>query len=282
MALGVEAIHIEVCKVQVADPHIRRDRQPLFLGRLDHGHAPRGGQAAKMGRRPGLLDQQQGAVDGDRFRRFGDPGQSQAGADPPLMHGPVVAQVAVLRGDENRHGETGGVFQGPSQHFRVDHGPARVGKADATSLLQRRRLRESLSGQALGQGPQWVDARFGDAMLALMHQFNDGRGVGHGPGVRRAHHAGHAGAGGGFRFRSDGGLVFRARFAHMHAEVNNARTDALPLQSQLQVRREIRHWIENGNDFAIRDVHIARLVDPAGGTNDMAVPDLNAHRRQLP
>jgi hypothetical protein len=102
------------------------------------------------------------------------------------MRHAILAQKGILRLQPDREIEGGGILQCTHQHLRVDHRYAGLAKGNAAGLVQFGHLRQSLAGQAEGEGADGIDMGKTSMPGAVLEHLDQARFVEGRIGVRRA------------------------------------------------------------------------------------------------
>ncbi len=282
LAVGVVAAHDLVGEQQVMRGHLRGHPDAARLGVAHEPHRARGGDVGDVQVRPGQLGEDDVARHHHVLGGGGLAGEPEIGGHEPLVHGPAVRELAVLRVADDRHAEGQGVLHRPAVELRVHHALAVVGEGDAAGLGLLGQLRELRALEVAAHRADRIhaddafDLRAGQDVVGDRAVVVDRERVGH------ARDRGEAARRGGPRAARDRLLVLEARLAQVHVHVDEARAHHLAGRVHRLGARGRLQALAHLVDAAVRDPDVLHRVGAAGRIHHAPAPDQQVHALLLP
>ncbi len=193
------------------------------------------------------------------------------------MGKPTFGQVAVLRVEDHRQIEGGGIFQGAAQVAIAGKFGEAVTESDAAGFAQRDQFRQLLASQIARQR---TDGKYlGVARLAgtIEDQLGDCRSVQDRARLRRAAQAGDAAGRCCEGLAGNAALAAVARLAQRHGEIDQAGCGDQSLAIDRPLRFETSRGLADGGDLAMLQENIGDFVTPADGVDHARAEDSNCH-----
>src|SRR5262249_47585590 len=174
------------------------------------------------------------------------------------------------------------VLHGAPVQARVHDAAAVVGEGDAARFGELRQLGQLLAAQAARDGADGVDAHHALDLRLGADVVGDRAVVVHGVRVRQAAYGGEPARSGGPRTGCHGLLVFVARLAQVHVDIDEARADDLAARVDDLGAGRRREVPAEPFDLTLGDQDVLNGVEVVRRIDDAAAPQQEAHAPSPP
>ena len=194
----------------------------------------------------------------------------------------ATRQRGILRAQPHGDIKRGRVLHGVIQHLIVGERHVGVRKRNTAGFAQLRHLGELHALQALGQRTDGIHTRLVQVARAELEHFNQARFIQRRVGVRRAGETGDPAGSGSGHFRSQRGLVLKARLAQARRQIHQSGAyDFAGGVNGAVGDKAIRRGAHR-DDLARRDIDITHGIDIVFRIDEAATLDVYLHPRQFP